>query len=43
LFAHYKSEKGREDEIILKFVTEKATQLRKGTDKNAGWYLYEWK
>jgi len=43
LFAHYKNEKGREDKIILNYVNEKATQLKKGTDKNAGWYLYEWK
>lgn len=43
LFSHYKSERGREDEIILNHVNTKAKQLKKGADKNAGWYLYEWK
>ncbi len=42
LFSHYKSEKGREDEIILNYVNKKARQLKKGKDKNVGWYLYEW-
>lgn len=42
LFAHYKSEHGREDEIILNYVNTKAKQLKKGSDKNCGWYLYEW-
>ena len=43
LFAHYKSEKGREDKIILNYVDGKATQLKAGSDKNTRWYLYEWK
>lgn len=43
VFAHYKSKKGREDEIILEYVDNKATQLKKGEDKNCGWYLYEWR
>ncbi len=42
LFSHYKSEKGREDEIILNYVNKKARQLKKGKDENCGWYLYEW-
>ena len=43
LFSHYKSERGREDEIILNYINTKAKQLKKGMDKNAGWYLYEWR
>jgi len=42
LFSHYKSEHGREDKVILKYVDSKATQLKKGADKTCGWYLYEW-
>jgi len=42
LFSHYKSEQGREDEVILNYVNEKAKQLKKGSDKACGWYLYEW-
>ncbi len=43
LFAHYKSEKGREDEVILEYIDTKATRLKEGSDKNCGWYLYEWR
>ncbi len=43
LFSHYKSEQGREDEIILNYINTKAKQLKRGADKNAGWYLYEWR
>jgi len=43
LFAHYESEHGREDEIILHYLNSRAKQLKKGVDKNCGWYLYEWK
>lgn len=43
LFVHYTSERGREDEVILTYVNSKAKQLKKGSDKNCGWYLYEWK
>lgn len=42
VFSHYKSERGREDEMILNYVNTKAKQLKKGTDKNAVWYFYEW-
>ena len=42
LFVHYKSEHGREDEIILGYVNSKAKQLEEGSDKNCGWYLYQW-
>ena len=42
LFVHYKSEHGREDEVILNYVNSNARQLKKGMDKNCGWYLYEW-
>lgn len=43
LFSHYKGKHGREDEIILKYVDSQANQLKKGEDKNCGWYLYEWR
>lgn len=43
LFSHYKSKQGREDEVILNYVDSKAKQLKKGSDKTCGWYLYEWR